>query len=100
MKLRHRCATIIPGSIGRRSCPTIWNGWRSTVSVALPRCRKWPEFVILIPERRLLAHRRAEMENRRDRLASDAERHHRRGMVMAHRKHIAAGLIDAAVNDT
>ena len=57
------------------------------------------EFVILIPERRLLSHRRAEMENRNDRLADDTERHHRRCMMMTHREHVATRLVDAAVND-
>jgi hypothetical protein len=57
------------------------------------------EFVVLIPERRLLAHRRTKMKNRDDWLAGDTERHHRRSVMMAHRDHVATRLIDAAVND-
>ena len=57
------------------------------------------ELVVLVPKRRMLAHRRAEMEHRQDRLAGDGERHDRRRMVMANRHDIAARLIDAAMND-
>jgi 3-hydroxyisobutyrate dehydrogenase-like beta-hydroxyacid dehydrogenase len=42
MRSPHRCVTIIPGSIGRKSCPTTWNGWRSMASGAPPKWRKWP----------------------------------------------------------
>ena len=41
----------------------------------------------------------AEMKHRHDRLAGDAERQHRRGVMMADRHDVAARLIDAAVND-
>ena len=57
------------------------------------------EFVLLIPERHVQPARGAEMKHRNDRLAGDAERHHRRRVVMADRPDVAARLIDTAVND-
>ncbi len=57
------------------------------------------EFVVLVPERRRFADGGAKMKHRHDRLAGDAERQHRRGVMMADHHDIAARLIDAAVND-
>src|SRR5208283_2136071 len=57
------------------------------------------ELVMLVPERRLLAHRRAEMKDRQDRFAGNAERHDRRRVMMADRHDVLARLIDAAVDD-
>src|SRR5262245_40609499 len=57
------------------------------------------ELIMLIPERRYRADRRAKMEYRSNRLAGDAERHHRWRVMMANRDDIATRLIDATVND-
>src|SRR5581483_9756574 len=57
------------------------------------------KFIILIPERHFFTNRSAEMEDRNDRLAGDAKRHHRRGVMMAYRGDIAARLVDLAMNN-
>ena len=57
------------------------------------------ELVVLIPERNFFSDCRAEMKHRHDPLAGYAEWHYRRGMMMAYRRHIAARLVNFAVND-
>ena len=56
------------------------------------------ELVALVPERHGLPTGGAEVEHGHDGNAGDAERHHGRRMVMAHRRHIETRLIDAAVD--
>ena len=58
-----------------------------------------PELVVLVPERHGLAHGGAEMKDRHDGNASDRERQHRRGMMMAHRRYLGPRRKDATVND-
>jgi hypothetical protein len=46
MKSLHRCATIIPGSIGQRSSPTTWKGWRLRASAEPLKWKKWPKLCV------------------------------------------------------
>src|SRR5262249_26625783 len=57
------------------------------------------ELVMLIPERRLFPHRGAQVKDRHDRLAGNAERHDHGRMMMAYRDDVAPRLINGAVND-
>src|SRR5262249_15400422 len=57
------------------------------------------ELVMLIPERRLFPHRGAQVKDRYDRLAGNAERHDHGRMMMAYRDDVAPRLINGAVND-
>ena len=57
------------------------------------------ELIILVPKQRLFPHSGSEMEDRHDWLAGDAERHHRRSMMMTYGDHVAPCLIDAAMDD-
>src|SRR5215470_14541403 len=58
-----------------------------------------PEFIALIPERNQGAYRRAQMIDRLQRDAGNAERHDRTRMMVADRMHVGARLVNAAVND-
>src|SRR6202012_2526211 len=57
------------------------------------------EIVAAVPERYVLAHHRAHVEDRLERDAGDAKRQHRRGMMMADCVNVRPRLIDAAGND-
>src|SRR5215467_321672 len=57
------------------------------------------EFVTLIPEWDHGAHRRAQMIDRLQRGAGNAERHDRTRMMVADGMHVGARLVDAAMDD-
>jgi hypothetical protein len=57
------------------------------------------EFVVLVPERHVLADGRAQMKHGHERNAGDAERHDRRRVMMADRHDVGTRLKDAAVDD-
>src|SRR5580704_8507319 len=57
------------------------------------------EIVAAVPERRERARRGAEVENRRHRLAADAERPHGRRVMVADRGYVRTRLVDFAMND-
>src|SRR5215470_13388136 len=57
------------------------------------------EFIATIPERRKRPHGGAEMKHRHDRIAADAEWHHGRRMMMAHRSHVRPRFENLAMDD-